>query len=326
MREQHPNSELLTAKELACPFCQEELPGKKLQRLRHVGGHMEEIALSAITGAFEENWKFYSDSEKYLSSVCGEEPQREKRVPESKNLTPTSPGLPSASEGPILAPPEVEASSAILKEVPGLKQSPQARPIDTKQEEWLFKPIDKEKRKQRRVALYEELAKVLAQSAADSSSSITAAESSHGTIRKTKEFARTPAALPEEAALIDSEAKREVEVTKPFVGNDPAMHSTTSKPSSRMAYVKAVAEVGRTSSQPPKTITEAKKTEKPAKRGKVLKENIPAPKPSANSTETSQQTSRAPPKKDRPRIKRTGGASSWGNWTASSSLRKAKNT
>jgi hypothetical protein len=77
MKEQHPNSELLTAKELACPFCQEELPGKRLQRLKHVGGHMEEIALSAITGALDEDWAFYSESEKYFSSVCGEEPQQD---------------------------------------------------------------------------------------------------------------------------------------------------------------------------------------------------------------------------------------------------------
>lgn len=110
------------------------------------------------------------------------------------------------------------------------------------------------------------------------------------------------------------------------VGVDAAIPSITSKSSSGIAYVKPVAEVESTNNQPPKTITEAKKTENPAKRGKVLKKNIATPKPIAHSTETSQQTTRAPPKKDRPRVERTGGVSSWGDWTASSSLRKAKNT
>jgi hypothetical protein len=150
MKEQHPNSELLTVKELACPFCQEELPAKKQQRLKHVGGHMEEIALSAITGAFEEDWKFYSDSEKYLSSVCGQEPRQHKDPLESKNFPSLTSGLASAPEAPTVERAEAKTVPTIPRQESGGQSSEPA--AANEKESLSFKPADEDKRGQRREA------------------------------------------------------------------------------------------------------------------------------------------------------------------------------
>ena len=96
VEKQHPKSELLTAKVLVCPFCQEDLPQRKLQKLKHVGSHMEEIVLTAITRAYED-WTFYSDSEKYLSSASTEEQQQDNKVAETLDLPSESPAAPEES-------------------------------------------------------------------------------------------------------------------------------------------------------------------------------------------------------------------------------------
>src|SRR5436309_8741177 len=97
VKKQHPKSELLTAKVLVCPFCQEDLPQRKLQRLKHVGSHMEEIVLTAITRAYED-WTFYSDSEKYLSSASTEEQQQDNKAAETLDLPSAPSESPAAPE------------------------------------------------------------------------------------------------------------------------------------------------------------------------------------------------------------------------------------
>jgi hypothetical protein len=129
--------------------------------------------------------------------------------------------------------------------------------------------------------------------------------------------------LPEEAVPIDIAVKHEPEVTHQVRENGSTIPPATSQPSPTTTDVKSVVEVAGRRDEPPKTITEARKTENPAKRRVVREENgITSPKPTANSIETSQQTTRALPKKDRPRVERTGGLSSWGNWTVSSKSKK----
>ena len=90
MKEQHSESEFLTAKKLTCPFCREELPQKRLQRIKHVGSHMEDIALASVTRAYED-WTFYSDSEKCLSSVGGLEQRGHDQQAESSKTIPDVP-------------------------------------------------------------------------------------------------------------------------------------------------------------------------------------------------------------------------------------------
>lgn len=448
MKEQHPNSELLTVKELACPFCQEELPQKKQQRFKHVGGHMEEIALSAITGAFEEDWKFYSDSEKYLSSVCSQKPQQHKNPVGFKDLPSARSGLASAAEAPIVGQAEIKASSAMPRqafaghssgqegahemmdpstnpdEEDKTRQRPEARPtryadlakvsapstaakpnvLDTpspsrfdedptaddlsrsssrhqpshtangsddfirKLNKMLEEPsyytivrrgedghsvvvLEKEKfaksilpvhfkhssfrsfvRQLNKYGFHrvfrdkEGATLIYGQNAlAFRSSSVSPAGDSHRVVRRTKKFARPSAVLLGAAAQIDSEVKREREVTHQFVDNDPPILLKTSQPIPKVKDVKAIHEVVDTSKDPHNTIAEARHTENPAKHREVLRgNNTASPKPTADSTKKPQQTSRGQPKKDRPRLERTGAASSWDSWTVFPTPRKAK--
>ena len=46
---------------LECPFCNEDIGFDLIERVRHIGRHMEEIAFAIVTKPYEE-WDFYSDS------------------------------------------------------------------------------------------------------------------------------------------------------------------------------------------------------------------------------------------------------------------------
>lgn len=436
-------------KELACPFCQEVLPEKKQQRLKHLGGHMEEIALSAITGAFEEDWKFYSDSEKNLSSVCGQEPRQHKDPFESKNLPLLTPAFISAPEAPTVERAEAKTASTTSRQA---SRGQPSEPVVSNEQEYLpFKSADENKREQRqetRRAPSADPAKVLGspktakadvldmpspskldkdltnddnlsrssskqrlshtandfiqklnQMLEDDSystivrwgkdghsivmlekekfaksvlpihfkhnsfpsfvrqlnrhgfhkvddnndegatsiygpnalefrcSSVGPAGNSHHVLRRTKKFARPSAVLSKEPAPINREAEHEQEVTHQFVEKDPPVQPKTSQPRPKINDVKAMYEVVDPSKDRRDTSTEARKPENRAYHKQALKAyTIATPKPPASSTVTSEQTSRDQSKKDRPRLERNGGASSWDNWTASPSARKAKKT
>jgi hypothetical protein len=452
MKEQHPNSELLTVKELACPFCQEELPEKKQQRLKHLGGHMEEIALSTITGAFEEDWKFYSDSEKNLSSVCGQELRQHKDPLESKNLPSLTSAFASTPEAPTVERAEAKTASTISRQA---SRGQPSEPVVSNEQEYLpFKVADENKREQRqepRCAPSADPAKVLGSpktAKADEpdvlatpspskldkdltnddnlsrssskqrlshtandfiqnlnrvledhsystivrrgkdghsvvmlekeefaksvlpihfkhnsfpsfvrqlnkhgfhkvddnndegatsiygpnalefrSSSVGPAGNSHHVLRRTKKFARPSAVFSKEPAPINREAEHEREVTHQFVEKDPPVQLKTSQPRPKINDAKVMYEVVDTSKDRRDTSTEARKPENRVYHKQALKAyTIAAPKPPASATVTSEQTSRDQSKKDRPRLERNGGASSWDNWTASPSARKAKKT
>jgi hypothetical protein len=147
---------------------------------------------------------------------------------------------------------------------------------------------------------------------------------SHRGLRRTKKFTRPSAVLSEEPAPINREAKHEREVAHQFVENDPPIQLKTSQPRPKINDVKAMYEAVDTSKD---HRTESRKIEIWAHHRDLPKEYTTAvPKPPANFTVASQQTSRGQPKKDRPRLERSGGASSWDDRTASPSARKAKKT
>lgn len=58
-----PESQKTTQKDdIACLFCREILSNaKRIERARHVGRHMEEIAFSVVTKPYED-WDFYTNS------------------------------------------------------------------------------------------------------------------------------------------------------------------------------------------------------------------------------------------------------------------------
>jgi hypothetical protein len=129
MKKTHPKSELLTAKVLACPFCQEELPQRKLQRLKHVGSHMEKIVLTEITRVYED-WTSYSDSEKYLSSASTEEQQQENKVAETLNLPSAPSESPAAPEESNTAQTKANTSPPIAKEASEMGEASDARQVN----------------------------------------------------------------------------------------------------------------------------------------------------------------------------------------------------
>jgi hypothetical protein len=314
MKEQHPKSELLTSNELACPFCQELLPGKRLQRLKHIGSHMEEIALTAITRAYED-WTFYSDSEKYLSSVCGEERHRDKKVSGSLDLPSARSGLQSAPEESTAVQTGVKISSSTAKDATVAKQSSQARPIA--EDEWHFFGEEnmKLRRKTRSVSKELKSAKVSAVSAENRADGLDA----------------TPPQVP---PRFDKDLAGGHHLgwgwSKQQVGPSSQNHddgNSPSQPRSQTKDAEAAAEAAGTGNRPPETIKQARKAENLAKRGEVLRENATVePQPDAHTTRPSEQMGRAQPKKSRPRVERTGGASSWGDWRVSYAPRKTKKT
>lgn len=129
MKKTHPKSELLTAKVLACPFCQEELPQRKLQRLKHVGSHMEKIVLTEITRVYED-WTSYSDSEKYLSSASTEEQQQDNKVAETLNLPSAPSESPAAPEESNTAQTKANTSPPIAKEASEMGEASDARQVN----------------------------------------------------------------------------------------------------------------------------------------------------------------------------------------------------
>jgi hypothetical protein len=314
MKEQHPKSELLSANELACLFCQEVLPGKKLQRLKHVGSHMEEIALTAITRSYED-WTFYSDSEKYLSSVCGEEHHRDKKLSGSLDLPSARSGLESAPEESTAVQTEIKMPFSTAQDASVVEQSGQAGPIG--EEDWYWRPAKQGKKKLRREARCASVelnsAKTSAPSAEDRADRLNAPPP------------RPPPRFDEDLAggndlgwgwgwgwgqqpLGPSSQNHDD-------GNPP------SQPHLKTTDAIAAAKVAYANNCPPETTKQARKTD----RGELLGENAnKEAQPNANTTRPSEQTGGAKLKSGRPRVQRTGGASSWGDWGVSYAPQKKK--
>ena len=315
MKEQHPKSELLNAKELACPFCQEDMPRKRLQRLKHVGGHMEEIALTAITRAYED-WTFYSDSEKYLSSVCDDRQQQDKKLPETSDFPPARSGLPSAPTGSTVGQTEVRVSVPIAKEASKVEKASQPGPKDLVG--WYDVPIlaakkQKMSREARRVHEEPKSAKVQAPSSQHSANG-------HMPLPQSA----PPKSDGDRTSAHNSGrgwGKKQLTLSSQKLDN----HTPPSQPRAMTMAAEKDVEVAVTNNKPSMTIAQASRTADPAGNGGVLEAiDTTTPQPRVNSTRSSEQTDGAQAKKDRPRVTRTGGARSWGDWATSPSPRKAK--
>ena len=261
VKRQHSDAELLTAKKLTCPFCLEELPQERLQRIQHVGSHMEDIALASVTRAHED-WAFYSDSEKYLSSVGGIEQRGDDNRSESSKLAPAIP------ETRARAATQESKPSAERKAIP-VSASPTPKPSKANN------------------------APVRAEFEVD----------------RTSHRQRLRPNLQENHIDLESLQRRPRPDTAEARAN---LGKATTKPDEH----------------PPKKSTPATKAKGPTKH----KESNPEPKSSKKARPDAESTRPSDsvdvdielPKKDRPRVQRTGGISSWADWKAASPRHKAK--
>ena len=89
----HPNVDILDTNcdTVACPFCEEPLPGDVRKRFQHLGRHMEEISFAIVPNNLED-WAFYNDSDmpnengskSYTAPTKTSAPASESRLPQSQ--------------------------------------------------------------------------------------------------------------------------------------------------------------------------------------------------------------------------------------------------
>lgn len=292
---------------------------------------MEEIVLTAITRAYED-WTFYSDSEKYLSSASTEEQQQDNKAAETLDLPSAPSESPAAPEESNTVQTKANTSPPIAKEASEMGEASDARQTNQEDE---FGGLNSAKETKelspeaRQVRTELKSTQPLASTGEDGFFPPTSRENKNISKREAREVDTELKSTQPSASNTErnSSRRRAPYAMPPATLGEKWLGSTTqnqhddnspARTQSKTMTTEREAGVASTNNHSPKTGMQAGRAGDQAKRRESL--DLPkarAPQPRANSTGPSEQAARAPAKKHRPRVKRTANASSWADWGVS---------